>query len=287
MRKFVCVFFLVIVALVHAVGQKPDFYAVNLTESKGTGLIHGIPVWAIQGDTTLFWVKDKMLSTSEIKNNTIRSLFQTDPVISALDTVFEIPLDTIAQMSFMHDINRDGKQDFILYGILPFCDFQPYIYILLNQDTAFQDIFHQEGCFVGWRETNNFTNFQILVSGCCEDRHGYLYDFSCTKSDQTHSVFWQSNATHPSAITMETTITIKQNSTILLPAAGYSNRYQNDVSHQFNWMFFKGDTGKVLSETTVDGQTWYYVQMPVKPHNALQYFKDASYIYGWILHQED
>ena len=283
MKKPVLAITLLFAIALHAAGQNQVFYAVNLTESDGPGLFHGIPEWAIHGDTNLFWMKDEMLSTSEIKSMTLQYLRQSDPLIATLDTIFEIPLDTIAQMSFMHDINHDGKLDFLLYGLLPFCNFQPYIYILLNHDTSFHVIFQREGDFVGWRESEDVSHFQILVNGCCEDRHGYLFEYSNEQKDTlTFSVFWQLNATHPVITNPEKAITIEQDSIILLPAAGSSERYQNDLANQFNWMFFKGDTGIVLSETTADGRTWCYVRMPVYPRNEPRNFNGAAYVYGWI-----
>lgn len=283
MNKPVLAIILLLSFALHTVGQNQVFHAVNLVESEGVGLFHGVPAWAINGDTNLSWITDEILSTSETKNRTIRFLYQTDPMLSVLDTLFEIPLDTIAQVSFMHDINHDGKLDFLLYGMLPFCNFQPYIYILLNRDTAFQVVFQHEGNFVGWRESDNATSFQILVNGCCEDRHGYLFEYSSAQEDTlTQSAFWQLNAMHPATTDKEKTITIDQDSTILLPAAGSSDRYQNDLANQFNWTFFKGDIGKVLYETVLDDHNWCYVRMPVRPRNEPQHFNGAAYVYGWL-----
>lgn len=283
MKKPLLAIILLLAFALHTVGQNQVFHVVNLAESEGVGLFHGIPVWAIKGDTNLCWLKDKMQSTNEIKSKTLHYLRQSDPLIAVLDTLYEIPLDTIAQMSFIHDINHDGKPDFLLYGMLPFCNFQPYIYILLNRDTAFQLVFQHEGDFVGWRESDNATSFQILVNGCCEDRHGYLFEYSSAQEDTlTQSVFWQLNAMHSANIDKETTITIDLDSTILLPTAGSSDRYQNDLANQFNWTFFKGDTGKVLYETVLDDHYWCYVRMLVRPRNEPHHFNGAAYVYGWL-----
>lgn len=284
MKKAIIATILLFFMVLHATGQNQVFHAVNLSESEGAGLFHGIPAWAIQGDTNLSGLKDKMLVASEIKNEVLLFLRQSDPLIAVLDTLYETPLDTIAQMSFLRDINHDGKQDFLLYGMLPFCNFQPFIYILLNRDTAFQVIFQREGDFVGWRESEEASDFQILVNGCCEDRHGYLYEYSSTQGDTlTFSVFWQLNATHPVTTNAETIITIEEDSTVLQPSAGFTDRYQNDLANQFNWVFFKGETGKVLYETENGDHKWCYVRMPVRPRNEPRSFHGAGYVYGWLM----
>jgi len=155
----------------------------------------------------------------------------------------------------------------------------------INRDSTFQEIFAHEGDIVGWMKSESSTQIQILVSGCCEDRHGYLYDYSSTQEDTLiQSVFWQGNATHPSAIYAEKPITIL-NTAVLLPAPGNHN-HQNDISRQANWRFFKEDTGEMLYETMADNRKWYYVRMHVKPRNAPKFFVHATFVYGWISEDE-
>ncbi|MBO4403509.1 MAG: hypothetical protein J5792_07555 [Bacteroidales bacterium] len=268
-----------------AMGQENVFHAGNLVASDEPGLILAIPAWAVKGDTNLSWIRKEQLLSNGMKTEAIHRLCRTEPLFAALDTIYEIPLDTMEQMVCMPDINHDGKPDILLYAMLPYSDFRPYIFMAINQDSIFQEIFAREGDIVGWTESDNSTQIQILVSGCCEDRHGYLYEYSGIQADSlVHSVFWQGNATHPTAIHAEKPVVIRDTA-ILLPAPGNSD-HQNNIYHQFNWRFFKGDTGEVLYETKADNRKWYYVRMHVKPRNEPNFFVHAAFVYGWISEDE-
>ena len=162
MNKPVLAIILLLSFALHTVGQNQVFHAVNLVESEGVGLFHGVPAWAINGDTNLSWITDEMLSTSETKNRTIRFLYQTDPMLSVLDTLFEIPLDTIAQVSFMHDINHDGtlSQDDLVYQ----GNADPYLY------GGLQNTFHYKnlkfGVYVNYSLGGKIYNYsEIYMAG--------------------------------------------------------------------------------------------------------------------------
>ena len=265
----------------HAAGQR-TVDARDFAVAEGPGLCQGIPVWAIQGDTNLSWISDKMLLNTKVENKIIRSLCKTDPIFSSLDTVFDMPLDTIAQMCYLHDIDHDGKQDLLLYGMLGFCDFQPYVYILLKRGTDFQPIFHREGDIIGWQESEKNTRFQILVNGCCEDRHGYLYDFDPNTNTFVGHSFWQGNSEHPVDTADWEQVVLQRDSVILLPASGGPNSVRNNIKSQFNWSFFKGDTGIVLATKTIDDVAWCYVKMKVVKRDNANRLPDVDYIYGWV-----
>ena len=285
MSKHLLVLIFTVLSASQAMGQENVFHADNLAASDEPGLILGIPAWAVQGDTNLSWIRNEQLSSNKMKTEAIHRLCQTEPLFAALDTIYEIPMETMEQMVCMPDINHDGKADLLLYAMLPNCDFRPFIFMAVNRDNTFQEIFVREGDIVGWMESENSTQIQILVSGCCEDRHGYLYDYSSLQEDTLiQSVFWQGNATHPNAIHAGKTVTIR-NTAILLPAPGNPD-HQNDIARQVNWKFFKGDTGEVLYETKADNRKWYYVRMHVKPRNAPKSFVHATYVYGWISEDE-
>lgn len=286
MNKRLLVLVFTILSAFRAVGQENVFHADNLVASDEPGLILGIPAWAVQGDTNLSWIRKEQLLSNGMKTKAIRALCQTDRLFAALDTIYEIPVETMEQMVCMPDINHDGKPDILLYAMLPYCDFRPYIFMAVNRDSSFQQIFADEGDIVGWTESENSTQIQILLSGCCEDRHGYLYEYSSLQEDTlVQSVFWQGNATHPIAVHAGKSVAIRDTA-ILLPAPGNPDHHQNDISHQFNWRFFKGDTGQVLYETMADNRKWYYVRMHVNPQNAPNFFVHAAFVYGWISEDE-
>lgn len=266
----------------YAAGQV--VYGENFEVKQDSSQIYGIPKWAIHGDKDLLWMNEKMLSNTEFKKNAIRILKQTDPYISALDTVFEMSSEEIGQISFMHDINHDGKPDFILHGMLPFCNDRPFILIALNRDSLFQEVFHQEGDFLSWQEYSDSTLFQIIVSGCCEDRHGYLYEYTSTREDSLiFSVFWQKNSCHPNNIHPHKSGIIQRDSLILLPAPEPIDSRQNHISNQFNWFFHTGDKVQILSSHTEKQTTWYYVRIPVSQRNNPDRFPQATFVYGWLL----
>lgn len=89
-------------------------YAENFEVNNDSSQIYGIPNWAVHGDKDLSWMKEEMLSNTELKRHAISILKRTDPYISALDTVFEMSSDEIGQISFMRDINHDGKPDSVI-----------------------------------------------------------------------------------------------------------------------------------------------------------------------------
>ena len=259
-------------------------YGENFGVNQDSTQLYGIPKWAIHGDKDLSWIKEEMLSDMEVKRHAISVLKRTDPYISALDTVFEMSSDEIGQISFIRDINHDGKPDFTLYGMLPFCNDRPFILIALNRDSLFQEIFHHEGDFVSWQESEDATRFQILVSGCCEDRHGYLYDYTSAQEDSlAFSVFWQSNSHHPNHIYPYKAGIFQRDSVILLPAPEPADSRKNHISYQFNWAFHAGDEVQILFSQTEKHTTWYYVRTPVSQRNNPERFPQAAFVYGWVL----
>ena len=269
----------------YAAGQV--VYGENFVLNNDSAQLYGIPKWAIHSDENLSWMKKEMLSKTEIKSRAISILKKTDPYISALDTVFEMSSEKIGQISFMRDINHDGKPDFILYGMLPFCNDRPFILIALNRDSLFQEIFHKEGDFVSWQESDGATRFQILVSGCCEDRHGYLYDYTSVQEDTLFfSVFWQNNSYHPNNIHPDKAGIIQRDSVILLPAPEPAESRKNHISYQFNWILLTGDEVQILSSHTEKDATWYYVKTTVSQRNNPDRFPQATYVYGWVLESD-
>jgi hypothetical protein len=258
-------------------------YAENFEVNNDSSQIYGIPNWAVHGDKDLSWMKEEMLSNTELKSRTISILKRKIPIVSALDTVFEMSTEEIGQISFMRDINHDGKPDFILHGMLPFCNSRPYTLIALNRDSLFQEIFHHEGDFVSWQESDDTTRFQILVSGCCEDRHGYLYDYTSAEEDTlVFSVFWQYNSHHPNFIHPYKTGIVQHDSVILLPAPEPAESRKNHISYQFNWILLTGDEVQILSSHTEKDATWYYVKTTVSQRNNPDRFPQATYVYGWV-----
>jgi len=259
-------------------------YAENFEVNNDSAQLYGIPRWAIHEDKDLSWMKEEMLSNTEVKNLAISILKRTNSYISALDTVFEMSTEEIGQISFMRDINRDGKPDFILHGMLPFCNDRPFTLIALNRDSLFQEIFQHEGDFVSWQESDGTTRFQILVSGCCEDRHGYLYDYTSGQEDTLiFSVFWQNNSYHPNNIHPDKAGIVLRDSVILLPTPEPADSRKNHISYQFNWTFYSGDEVQILSSHTEKDTTWYYVKTPVSQRNNPERFPQAAYVYGWVL----
>ena len=259
-------------------------YGENFVTNDDSAQLYGIPRWAIHEDKDLSWMKEEMLSNTEVKNLAISILKRTNSYISALDTVFEMSTEEIGQISFMRDINRDGKPDFILHGMLPFCNDRPFTLIALNRDSLFQEIFQREGDFVSWQESDGTTRFQILVSGCCEDRHGYLYDYTSAQEDTLiFSVFWQSNSYHPNNIHPDKAGIVLRDSVILLPTPEPADSRKNHISYQFNWTFYSGDEVQILSSHTEKDTTWYYVKTPVSQRNNPERFPQAAYVYGWVL----
>ena len=61
---FTALFFLLLTF--HAAGQK-TVDARDFAMAEGPGLCQGIPAWAIQGDTNLSWISDKMLLDSKAR----------------------------------------------------------------------------------------------------------------------------------------------------------------------------------------------------------------------------
>ena len=89
-------------------------YGENFGVNQDSTQLYGIPKWAIHGDNDLSWIKAEMTSNTELKRHAISILKRTDPYISALDTVFEMSSDEIGQISFLRDINHDGKPDSVI-----------------------------------------------------------------------------------------------------------------------------------------------------------------------------
>lgn len=238
----------------------------------------GLPIWTFRGFNDSLPVQNTSAEV-EAKLKFIPQIKSTAPQIAALDTVFGMSDEELAAHSFLADINHDGKQDFVFYGMVDFCNFQPYILIALQRDNGFESIFSREGDFVHWEEFPDYTFIQILVNGCCEDRHGYLYTY-----DQNHErfgcrVYWQNGGVFPWICKGEKEeLVIQRNSVVLLPNKTDSDSLRN----QFNWYFRKGDTGHVLATEMVDGEKWLFVIMEAVPKNSKNKLPKADYILGWV-----
>ena len=239
----------------------------------------GLPVWAFRGfhdslptQNTSADVEAKLKFIPQIKN--------TAPQIAALDTAFGMSDEELAAHSFLADINHDGKQDFVFYGMVDFCNFQPYILIALQRDNGFESIFSREGDFVHWEEFPDYTFIQILVNGCCLDRHGYLYTYDQNSDERFVCwVYWQNGGVFPWIYKGEKEkLVIQRNSVVLLPNTTDSDSLRN----QFNWYFCKGDTGQVLATEKVDGEKWLFVIMEAVPNNSEIKLPKADYILGWV-----
>ena len=284
MKRILCIIGILLLALFPQ-SVWAQIYAENLMVKDSSSNYRGLPKWAFHRCNLPLTTNDS-LADREAKQNVVKLLKKTDNVISSVSSVYEdeISDDYISQNSFLEDINHDGKQDFIFYGMMPFCDFQPFVYIAVLKDSVYQTIYNMEGDFVGWEESDTVTHIQVLKNGCCMDRHGYLYDYCNTRGDTVAvHVFWQYNAEHPEWIVLnDDTVIIEKDCVILLPNPAPQDSRQNDILHSRYWFSFKGDTGKLLYKKTIDNSTWYYVQMPVVQEREGLYWPKVDYVYGWI-----
>ena len=259
-----------------------------------------LPPWAINPDTNLNWIIAKKQTDIAEKKSVIKSMQTTDCILSCLDTLYNYPVDSIIKISFLVDINHDNKKDFVLYGFLPFCNFQPYIIIAINKDNMFQTIYQHEGDFISWHFTADTMAFQLFIHGCCADRHGYVYNYSCIKghesefygqlskstdtTDQPNNdldIFWMYNSEYPFKTKLNINIEIQKDSTILLPFADKLKNTHDYFEKQLNWVFYKGDTGKALDKKVINKETWFYVEMPIKKSNSPTNYRKGCSIYGW------
>lgn len=240
----------------------------------------GLPIWSFRGFNDSLPIQNTSTEV-EAKLKFIPQIKSTAPPFAALDTVYGMSDEELAAHSFLADINHDGKQDFIFYGMVDFCNFQPYILIALQRDNGFESIFSREGDIIHWEEFPDYTFIQILVNGCCEDRHGYLYAYGQNPDERFGcQVFWQNGAVFPWIYKGEKEkLVIQRNSVVLLPNPSDSDSLRN----QFNWYFRKGDTGQVLATETVDGEKWLFVIMEAVPNNSEIKLPEADYILGWVL----
>ena len=260
-----------------------------------------LPPWAIHSDTNLNWIIAKKQTEIAEKKRIIKSMQSTDCILSGLDTIYNYPIDSLAKTSFLVDINHDNKKDFVLYGLLPVCNFQPFILIAINKGNEFRTIYQHEGDFISWHFTSDTTAFQVFIHGCCADRHGYVYNYSCIKghesdfyeqliqsttaTDQANNelnIFWMYHSEFPLKTTLNLNIEIQKDSTILLPFADSLKNTQDYFEKQFNWVFYKGDTGKALDKKMISNETWFYIEMPIKRSNSPNNFRKGRTIYGWI-----
>ncbi len=284
MRRILCIIGILLLALFPQCVWA-QIYAENLMVKDSSSNYRGLPKWAFHRCNLPLTTNDS-LADRVAKQNVIKLLKKTDNVISSVSSVYEdeISDDYISRNSFLADINHDGKPDFVFYGMMPFCDHQPFVFIAFNEDSIFREIFGREGDILGWEESNDIVHVQVLTDGCCEDKHGYLYSYSSTGSDTfTTHVFWQNNAEHPEWIVLnDDTVIIEKDCVVLLPNPAPQDSRQNDILHSRYWFSFKGDTGKLLYKKTIDNSTWYYVQMPVVQEREGLYWPKADYVYGWI-----
>ena len=267
------------------------------TESVAT-LKEDIPLFLLKNDTNLGWINEQKLLNTEEKKVAIAIMKKTDFLFSYLDTSFEYSEDSIAKSFFLMDINFDDKKDLILYALLPACNFQPFILIAINKDDHFERIFQREGDFISWNIKPDTIGFQIFIQGCCSDHHGYISDYHningkvnlgfdpIKKLDKESEIFWSYGSEHPSATDSEmNVIVIKKDSTILLPFTESNRNDDCDLKEEINWVFYKGETGNLISEKVNGGESWCYIKMPVKENNSPIIGRKRNSlrgsIYGW------
>ena len=120
----------------------------------------GLPVWAFRGFNDSLPTQNTSAEV-EAKLKFIPQIKSTAPQIAALDTVFGMSDEELAAHSFLADINHDGKQDFVFYGMVDFCNFQPYILIALQRKNGFEIIFSREGDIIHWEEFPDYTSYRF------------------------------------------------------------------------------------------------------------------------------
>ncbi len=284
MKRFLCIIGILLLGLFPQYVWA-QIYAENLGVKDTSSNYRGLPKWAFHENNFPSVVKESP-ADKEAKRNVFKLLKENNNnVIFSVSSVFEdVSDDYISQNSFLTDINYDGNPDFVFYGMMPFCDFQPFVFIAVFKDSVYQTIYNMEGDFVGWKESDSVTHIQVLKNGCCLDRHGFLYDYCNTRGDTfAVHVFWQYNAEHPEWIVLNyDTVIIEKDCVVLLPNPASPDSRQNDILHSKYWFSFKGDAGRLLYKKNIGNSTWYYVQMPVIQEREGLFWPKADYVYGWI-----